>query len=67
MIVTLTANPSLDRTIILDEPLRPGAVQTALTVREDAGGKGINVTRVLQGSGLDSRAILPLDPTDSFG
>ncbi len=67
MIVTLTANPSLDRTVGLAEPLRTGEVQTALTVREDAGGKGINVTRVLLGSGEESRAVLPLDPDDPFG
>lgn len=67
MIVTLTANPSLDRTVGLAEPLRAGEVQTALTVREDAGGKGINVTRVLLGSGEDSRAVLPLAPDDPFG
>lgn len=67
MIVTLTANPSLDRTVGLAEALRPGEVQTAATVREDAGGKGINVTRVLLGSGGDSRAVLPLDPDDAFG
>ncbi len=30
MIVTLTANPSLDRTITLDDALRPGEVQSAV-------------------------------------
>ena len=43
MIVTLTANPSLDRAVTLAATLRPGEVQAALTAREDAGGKGINV------------------------
>lgn len=66
MIVTLTANPSLDRTVTLQGALRLGAVQTASDVREDAGGKGINVTRVLRGSGVESRAVLPLDPEDPF-
>ncbi|MBN9214436.1 MAG: 1-phosphofructokinase [Microbacterium sp. SCN 70-200] len=66
MIVTLTANPSLDRAVTLAEPLRPGEVQTAQSVREDAGGKGINVTRVLLGSGQDSVAVLPLDADDQF-
>ena len=47
MIVTLTANPSLDRTITLAEPLQPGEVQAATSAREDAGGKGINVARVV--------------------
>ncbi len=67
MIVTLTANPSLDRTVALDAPLRVGEVQAAGSVREDAGGKGINVTRVLRGSGAESIAVLPLDAHDPFG
>jgi len=66
MIVTLTANPSLDRTVTLAEALRVGEVQSALAVREDAGGKGINVTRVLTGSDVASRAVLPLDADDPF-
>lgn len=66
MIVTLTANPSLDRSVMLDGALLPGEVQTARSVREDAGGKGINVTRVLQGSGARSQAVLPLDAADPF-
>lgn len=67
MIITLTANPSLDRTVALSAALAPGEVQTAASVREDAGGKGINVTRVLRGSRIDSTAVLPLDPADPFG
>ncbi|MBF4560676.1 1-phosphofructokinase [Microbacterium sp. VKM Ac-2870] len=66
MIVTLTANPSLDRTVTLSEALRIGEVQAATAVREDAGGKGINVTRVLAGSDVPSRAVLPLDADDPF-
>ncbi|GAA3023646.1 1-phosphofructokinase family hexose kinase [Microbacterium dextranolyticum] len=67
MIVTFTANPSLDRAVALLEPLRPGEVQTAGSVREDAGGKGINVTRVIRAAGADSLAVLPLDEGDPFG
>lgn len=66
MIVTLTANPSLDRTVTLAAALQVGEVQTAVSVREDAGGKGINVTRVLNGSAAASRAVLPLDADDPF-
>lgn len=66
MIVTLTANPSLDRTIVLDAPLEPGAVQTALSQREDAGGKGINVARVVAAAGIDAVAVLPLAADDPF-
>lgn len=67
MIITLTANPSLDRTIGLSAALRAGEVQTAESFREDAGGKGINVTRVIRAAGRDSRAVLPLDADDPFG
>jgi hypothetical protein len=47
--------PSLDRTVALSAALAPGEVQTAASVREDAGGKGINVTRVLRGSASTAR------------
>ncbi|WP_127474570.1 1-phosphofructokinase [Microbacterium sulfonylureivorans] len=66
MIVTLTANPSLDRTITLDEPLRPGDVQSASGAREDAGGKGINVARVVSAAGVGAIAVLPLAADDPF-
>ncbi|WP_194398155.1 1-phosphofructokinase family hexose kinase [Microbacterium atlanticum] len=66
MIVTLTANPSLDRTVTLPAPLRVGDVQSAASAREDAGGKGINVARVITAAGEECRAVLPLAPGDPF-
>ncbi len=66
MIVTLTANPSLDRTITLEGALRPGEVQSAASAREDAGGKGINVARVIAAAGVDGVAVLPLAADDPF-
>lgn len=66
MIVTLTAHPSLDRTITLDDPLRPGEVQAAASAREDAGGKGINVARVVAAAGVEVTAVLPLSSDDPF-
>lgn len=66
MIVTLTANPSLDRTITLESALRPGEVQSAASAREDAGGKGINVARVIAAAGVDVVAVLPLALDDPF-
>ena len=65
-IVTVTANPSLDRTITLDAPLQPGAVQAAASSREDAGGKGINVARVVAAAGIEALAVLPLAEDDPF-
>ncbi|EOD64807.1 1-phosphofructokinase, partial [Amycolatopsis vancoresmycina DSM 44592] len=46
MIVTVTPNPSLDRTLRLAE-LRRGEVLRASAVRLDPGGKGVNVARAL--------------------
>lgn len=66
MIVTLTMNPALDRTVALPEPLAVGDVQPATSIREDAAGKGVNVARVLAAAGDDVRAVLPLDPTDPY-
>lgn len=66
MIVTLTANPSLDRTMTVSAPLLPGEVQAATSAREDAGGKGINVARVIAAAGEDCAAVLPLAPGDPF-
>lgn len=66
MIVTLTAHPSLDRTVTLKDPLRVGDVQSASAIREDAGGKGINVSGVVSRAGQATLAVLPLDETDPF-
>lgn len=66
MIVTLTANPSLDRTVALEGNLAPGEVQQALSLREDAGGKGINVSRAIAAAGVATVAVLPLAGDDPF-
>ena len=66
MIVTLTANPSLDRTIALDAPLQPGEVQAAQSARDDAGGKGINVSRAVAAAGHATLAVLPLSEADPY-
>jgi 1-phosphofructokinase len=59
MIVTFTANPSLDRTVALPGPLVRGEVQRAVSVSQESGGKGVNVSRALVASGLESLAVLP--------
>jgi 1-phosphofructokinase len=64
MIVTLTANPSLDRTVALPSPLERGEVQRAVSVSQESGGKGVNVSRALVSSGLETLAILPGGETD---
>ncbi|WP_115790207.1 1-phosphofructokinase family hexose kinase [Arthrobacter silvisoli] len=64
MIVTLTANPSLDRTVELPAALARGEVQRAVAVHQHSGGKGVNVSRALVASGLDTIAVLPGGETD---
>ena len=59
MIITLTANPSIDRTVTLAEPLRRGAVHRATTVTSHPGGKGVNVARVITSAGRRAIAVLP--------
>ena len=57
MIVTLTLNPSVDRTVEV-ETLARGEVMRALRVRVDPGGKGINVARALAAHGYPSCAVI---------
>ncbi|WP_043617164.1 1-phosphofructokinase [Nonomuraea candida] len=58
MIVTLTLNPSLDRTIEIAS-LDRGAVIRAAAARLDPGGKGVNVSRALLANAVASRAVVP--------
>ncbi|GAA1986789.1 1-phosphofructokinase [Kitasatospora viridis] len=59
MIVTITPNPSLDRTYEL-AALAPGEVNRAGLDRLDPGGKGVNVSRALTAAGHRTTAVLPL-------
>ena len=58
MIVTLTPNPSVDRTIEVDA-LHRGAVRRARATRVDPGGKGVNVSRALAANRRETTAVLP--------
>jgi 1-phosphofructokinase family hexose kinase len=58
MIVTITPNPSIDRTLQLPA-LRRGEVIRVSGVSSEAGGKGINVSRSLATMGVASVAIAP--------
>jgi 1-phosphofructokinase len=64
MIVTVTANPSLDRTIVLSAPLRRGEVQRASSFVDDPGGKGVNVARVVTSARRSVVAVLPAHHDD---
>jgi 1-phosphofructokinase family hexose kinase len=58
VIVTLTANPSLDRTLEIPT-LERGQVVRATAARVHPGGKGVNVARALAANGVPARAVLP--------
>ncbi|WP_405216795.1 1-phosphofructokinase family hexose kinase, partial [Agrococcus sp. Ld7] len=67
MILTLTLNPSIDRTVELPAPLERGGVHRAtLPATEVAAGKGVNVARVLSAAGVAARAIVLARPDDRF-
>ena len=55
MITTVTFNPAVDKTAQVDE-LIPGVLNRLKNVRQDAGGKGINVSKTLKAIGEDSTA-----------
>ncbi|TQM69047.1 fructose-1-phosphate kinase [Actinomadura hallensis] len=63
MIVTVTLNPSLDRTIEVDVLAR-GAVIRARSARLDPGGKGVNVSRALLANGVASTAVVAVGGAD---
>src|SRR5918911_348829 len=58
MIVTLMPNPSLDRTVEIEQ-LRRGEVHRATGGRVDPGGKGVNVARALAANDVATVAVLP--------
>jgi 1-phosphofructokinase len=64
MIVTVTPNPSIDRTVTLPAELVRGAVHRILSVTTEPGGKGVNVARALTLAGLHAVAVLPAGPHD---
>ncbi|KUN87811.1 1-phosphofructokinase [Streptomyces bungoensis] len=59
MILTVTPNPSLDRTYEV-QALKRGEVIRAETERMDPGGKGVNVSRAVAAAGRRTLAVLPL-------
>jgi 1-phosphofructokinase len=61
--ITVTLNPSIDRTFDV-AGLEVGGVNRALRTHLDAGGKGINVSRGLHQSGLPTVAVFPVGGPD---
>jgi 1-phosphofructokinase len=56
MIVTVTLNPAIDKTVEVDH-FSVNRVNRIVSSRIDVGGKGINVSKVIASIGGDSRAI----------
>lgn len=63
MIVTVTPNPSIDRTVTV-ENLQMGEINRTLDTRVDPGGKGVNVSRALSANGVPTLAVVPLGGPD---
>ena len=66
MILTLTMNPSVDRTAALAAPLTVGGVNRIAEIDDSPGGKGVNVARVLAAGGVEARAVFPAPAQDPF-
>jgi 1-phosphofructokinase len=61
VIVTITPNPSIDRTLQVPA-VRRGEVIRARAASSEAGGKGINVSRALAVMGVPTIALAPASP-----
>lgn len=66
MILTLTMNPSVDRTAALPAPLAIGGVNRISQIDDSPGGKGVNVARVVAAGGVPARAVFPAAADDPF-
>jgi 1-phosphofructokinase len=66
MIVTLTPNPSVDRTVTLTSPLERGSVLRAEQVISQSGGKGVNISRAAVAAGERTIAVLPAEKDDPY-
>ena len=65
-LVTVTANPSIDRTLVLPGPLDRGGVHRVERTTSQAGGKGINISRAAVAAGVPTLAVLPAHDDDPF-
>ena len=66
MILTLTPNPSIDRTVALDGELARGQVHRVASVTSQGGGKGVNISRAAVSADIPSIAVVPAAKDDPF-
>ena len=66
MILTLTPNPSIDRTVTLACPLARGQVQRVEEITDQGGGKGVNISRASVSALIPSIAVVPAERDDPF-
>lgn len=66
MILTLTPNPSNDRTVRLGGVLERGAVLRAADASSQAAGKGVNISRAAVAAGLPTVAVVPAATSDPY-
>lgn len=66
MIITVTPNPSIDRTVGLAGELVRGAVHRVVSATSEPGGKGVNVARALTLAGVRTLAVLPAAEHDQI-
>ena len=57
MIITITLNPALDRTLRIEHPLEVGKLNRSSSSHLEPGGKGINVSRAVKALGGNSVAL----------
>jgi 1-phosphofructokinase len=66
VILTLTPNPSIDRTVTLAGTLQRGTVLRAVSATAQGGGKGVNISRAAVAAGIATIAVLPAGRDDPF-
>lgn len=65
MIVTLTLNPSLDRTFHVDR-IEPGGVNRVRAVWTEPAGKGVNVSKALHKHEVPTTVVIPVGGADGI-
>lgn len=66
MIITVTPNPSIDRTLALPGELVRGGVLRVAASLDQPGGKGVNISRACVAAGVPTCAVLPVAADDPF-